>query len=341
MDTITHTVIGACLGEVIAGKQLGKKAMLIGAIANNLPDIDVISNYWATESEAFLLHRGITHSILVVTIFSPLLALSFQRIYKKYNVSFGRWLALIGSGLFLHILIDAFTAYGTGWFEPFSSYRVSLNSIFILDPLLTIPVLVSALALLVLKRQAFRRRRWAYAGILMFGIYLLFVNINKIGVNNIVKNNLKAKNIPYLDYMATPTPLNNILWYVVARTEKEYYIGYYSLFDKDSEISFERWDKNDSLLEKPCDPKLVSDLVRFSQNYYFAKAVNDTVIFSDLRFGQLGGWYKKNAPFVFNFKMAQNCSNKSALQKGRFETFSTETTIQLFNRIKGIKKELQ
>jgi len=81
----------------------------------------------------------------------------------------------------------------------------------------------------------------------------------------------------------------------------------------------------------------VKNLIRFSQQYYCAKLVNDTIIFSDMRFGQLGGWHMKKAPFVFNFKMAQNCSNKTALQKGRFEAFSTETTIQLFKRIKGKK----
>ncbi len=40
MDTITHIVPGAAVGEVMAGEKLGKKALLIGAIAGNLPDID-------------------------------------------------------------------------------------------------------------------------------------------------------------------------------------------------------------------------------------------------------------------------------------------------------------
>jgi len=55
MDSLTHTVLGACLGEVIAGKQLGKKAMLIGALANNLPDIDVLTSFWTGPAEELLL----------------------------------------------------------------------------------------------------------------------------------------------------------------------------------------------------------------------------------------------------------------------------------------------
>ena len=46
MDSITHTVLGMVEGELIAGKNLGKKAMLFGAIANNLPDIDVAFSFF-------------------------------------------------------------------------------------------------------------------------------------------------------------------------------------------------------------------------------------------------------------------------------------------------------
>lgn len=68
-------------------------------------------------------------------------------------MSFQRWLVLIQSGLFIHIIIDAFTAYGTGWFEPFSHYRVSFNTLFILDPLFSLPMIISAVVLIFLKKM--------------------------------------------------------------------------------------------------------------------------------------------------------------------------------------------
>src|ERR1700733_14071168 len=140
MDTITHTVIGICAGELIAGKQLGKKAMLYGALANNIPDIDVASNFWLHIPNSLLAHRGFTHSILFAVIFSPVLAYIFRKIYKNTPVSYLRWLFIFGSGILTHIFIDAFTTYGTGWFEPFSHVRVSFNTLFIIDPLFSIPV---------------------------------------------------------------------------------------------------------------------------------------------------------------------------------------------------------
>lgn len=336
MDSLTHTVIGACLGEIIAGRQLGRKAMLFGAIANNLPDMDVLANLWAGETETLLIHRGITHSILVNSVLTILLAFFSNKYYNKNPLGITKWILFWGSGLFLHIFIDAFTAYGTGWFEPFSDYRVSFNTIFILDPVFTLPVLTGSIALLILRKKNFEKRMRLAKGALLFSfLYLLAITINKLRVNSMIEKSLSAQNIHAKDFISTPTPLNNFLWYIMVREDSTYKIGYYSIFDRSNLIEYETVRRNDYLLDYNCDPADVKNLKRFSQNYYSARVENDTIVFSDLRFGQLGGWYQSNAPFVFNFKMALNCSNKTALQKGRFEAFSSETTIQLFKRIKG------
>src|SRR5262245_6612882 len=124
MDSLTHTVLGACIGEAIAGKKIGKKAMLWGALANNLPDIDVVTSLWMNHADSLLAHRGFTHSILFALLISPLLAFCFTR-YSRLALTFKDWLLIFGTGAFSHILMDAMTSYGTGWFEPFSHRRVS------------------------------------------------------------------------------------------------------------------------------------------------------------------------------------------------------------------------
>src|SRR5436190_8298108 len=129
MDTLTHTVLGACIGEAVAGKRLGKKAMLWGAIANNIPDIDVVSSFWLRVPDSLLAHRGFTHSFLFLILFTPILSYLLQKSSKKsLRFSFLDWNILIGSGILVHLIIDAFTTYGIGWFEPFSHYRVSFNT---------------------------------------------------------------------------------------------------------------------------------------------------------------------------------------------------------------------
>jgi inner membrane protein len=338
MDTLTHTAIGICTGHVIAGKQLGKKAMLFGAIANNLPDIDVIANLWASDTKALLIHRGITHSFLLNIILMFVLASLLQKLYNRYNVSYKRWLFLLGSGLTLHLFTDSLTSYGTGWFEPFDQTRVSFNTIFILDPLFSIPILIAAITVLFMKTDSKRSLMFSKAGLIISFIYLSLTMFNKLYVNSVIEKSLKTQNIVYSDYLATPTPLNNLLWYIVAKNEDKYHVGYYSILDKGPEIDFTLYKRNDSLLNYPCDTSSLADLVRFSKGYYCLRMDHDTIILSDMRFGQMGGWYKPDAGFVFNFKLAANCYNKDALQKGRFEAFEDKALPMLWKRMLGYKE---
>jgi len=91
MDTLTHIVLGACTGEAMANRRLGKRALLIGAFANALPDIDVASAFWLDTDESLLAHRGFTHSFMFVALVATALAFSFKRWYRIENTSFKFW----------------------------------------------------------------------------------------------------------------------------------------------------------------------------------------------------------------------------------------------------------
>ncbi|MGZ4043681.1 MAG: metal-dependent hydrolase [Bacteroidia bacterium] len=335
MDSLTHTVLGACMGEAIAGKHMGKKAMLVGALAHNLPDIDVAFNFFTTQASSLLTHRGITHSLLFNIIASFGLAWFFHRFIKNKAMSYKSWLFLISSGLFTHITIDAFTAYGTGWFEPFNHHRVSFNSIFILDPFLLISLLVPAFVLLVFKLTSVHRTRWANTGLSLAGLYLLMCIFNKVIVDRAVEKDLASQKITYDEYMTTPTPLNNLLWYIITRQEDQYHVGYYSVFDKKGPIRYEMVKRNDSLLIPYKDSEEIKKLLRFSKGFYSIHREDTAIIFSDMRFGQLGGWTASNTPFVFNFNIEKTVDNRVALQQGRFKSFQPDVLSQLVKRIKG------
>lgn len=335
MDTITHTVIGICAGELIAGKQLGKKAMLYGALANNIPDIDVFSGFWLHTPSSLLAHRGFTHSLLFAIIFSPLLAYVFRKIYKNKPVSYFQWLLIFGSGILTHIFIDAFTTYGTGWFEPFNHTRVSFNTLFIIDPLFSIPVLIGAIILLLLKNNSTKRRPWAKWTLVASSIYFIFAAFNKLYIDHVVERSLATQHIQYDNYMAAPTPLNNILWYIVVKNGSMYYLGYYSLFDANTYIAYQTVHRNDSLLTGVTDLAKLHKLMRFSDGYYVISKQDSSIIFSDMRFGQDGGWYKKDAPFAFNFILQQS-GNRSAARKTAFKAANKEGFLKLLERMEGI-----
>jgi inner membrane protein len=337
LDTLTHTVIGACVGEAIAGKKLGKQAMLWGAITNNLPDIDVLSYFWLKQPDTFLFHRGITHSILFSTIIIPCLAIFLAKVYKRKHFTWQEGLLLAGSGLLLHITLDALTAYGTGWFEPFSHYRVSLNTLFIVDPLFSIAFLISTIALLILKSKSLKRKAWFRFAFIFSGIYLALTLCIKIHVNNVAEREFKRQHLSPEKYFSTPTPFNNLLWYIVEKDSAGFNVGYYGLFDKGDTINFSLFPQSDSLLYRVEDQSTVQKLVRFSQGYYLVENKDPLFIFKDLRFGQIGGWYMPDAPFIFSYNLFREADNSMVIQQGRKKASSPEAIRKLIERIRGEK----
>lgn len=335
MDSLTHTVLGACLGEVIAGKKIGKKAMLIGAIANNIPDIDVLSSLWMSQPDSLLAHRGFTHSFLFILLAVPLLSVFARYFLKTINLSFKEWCILIGSSLIIHIFIDAFTTYGTGWFEPFSQIRIAFNSLYIIDPVILLIPFISAIALLVLKVDHPKRKSWAGIALSLCCIYLMSAMAIKYIVNGIVKENISTQHILSDRYMTSPAPLTNLLWFIIIESGQGYYVGYYSLFDKHNFINLEYVMKNDSLSNNISDRKELLKLLRFSNGFYCYTNHGDTVLFNDMRFGQVKGWSQKQAPFVFRFNLNRSGSNDLVIQKGRMENLTKEAIAGLFKRIKG------
>ncbi len=335
MDTLTHTVLGACIGEVMGGRKLGKKAMLYGALANNLPDVDVITSFWMNPTDSLLAHRGFTHSILFVLLMTLFAGWMMKKIFSKNHFTRNEWSMLFGINMFLHIFIDAFTSYGTGWLEPFSHHRISFNLLFVADPFYTIALLASSIALLFLKASSTKRIRWVRTGIIISSMYVVYALYHKVEVSRVVRKSLDNEKINYTDFISTPTPLNNFLWYIVAKNETGYNIGYYSVFDSQKEIHFHFLPANDSLLRTMKGDEDVKKLIRFSQNYYQIKKINDTLVFNDLRFGQIGGWNSGDAPFVFQFKLAKDVNNDVVIQRGRFKASNGKAINEMIERIKG------
>jgi inner membrane protein len=335
VDTITHIVLGACTGELIAGKQLGKKALLIGAVANCLPDCDVMSSLWLDTDNSLLAHRGFTHSFTFVLLAATMFAFLFERWYKARSIRFSFWVSFFALELFLHIFIDAFNSYGTGWFEPFNRYRVSFNTIFVADPFYTIWLLTAFVVLLVLKALNKSRRWWARFGLGISTFYFTYCIMNKISTDNKVKNILEKQHMTYQTFFTTPTPLNNWLWFVVAGDDSGYFIGYRSVFDSKDQLDLHYFPKNDFLLDPYRDQEDVQHLVRFSKGLYIVENRAGNLVFNDLRFGQIEGWYNPRAKFVFYYFLKRKKDNEMAVQRGRFAQWNREAIRSLIKRIRG------
>ncbi|MGQ0829146.1 MAG: metal-dependent hydrolase [Bacteroidota bacterium] len=334
MDSLTHVVLGAAIGEAALGKKIGRKAMLWGALADTIPDFDVFASPCFTDAQQLLVHRGITHSFLFVIMMSPLLGWLFSKWFKRSEVNWKSWSWLFFWGMFTHIFIDALTAYGTGWFEPFSSYRVSFNTIFVADPFYTIPFLICVIVALIAKNGSPKRIKWNRAGLIISSVYLLFTILNKWHVHDTVKEAINKQAIHVNDVVTTPTPLNNFLWMSFAPDSSGYWFGYYSVFDK-TDIDFYHTNKNDSLLKPFQHEESVKILKQFSKGYYVISKIDSVVYFNDIRFGQMGSWDQPDSTFAFSFLLNKNADNLMALNRTKFKTSMSDALAALINRIKG------
>jgi inner membrane protein len=334
MDSVTHVVLGACIGEIFVGKKAGRRALFLGALAQSLPDIDFIATFWTTPTEDLLAHRGFTHSIVFVLLATPLLAWLADRWRRPHDIDFRTWLLFFGVELFTHLALDTANAYGTGWLEPFSHQRFSYHALFVADPLFTIIPTIATVILVFFRRHR-RRTQWAAFAIGWCAVYLMFSLINKAVVERDVQKIAQQQQIKWRRHFTTPTPLNNLLWYVVLEDDKGYHIGYRSVFDQRPTMNFEYFHRNDSLLMPIKDLEELKDLFRFSQGYYTIERVQDTLVFNDLRFGQMVGWYNPRGGFVFHYYLQRPYSNNLVVQRGRFANWNKAVMLSMWRRITG------
>ncbi|MGC3946925.1 MAG: metal-dependent hydrolase [Chryseolinea sp.] len=337
MDTITHFAAGACIGELVAGRKVGKKAMVLGGSAQLVPDIDFIFGLWMSPAANALAHRGLTHSFLFLILISPVLAWMVRPWWGDKTISFQYWIIFLGAQILTHLLLDAFNAYGTGWFEPFDHTRISFNAVFVADPFFSLP-LGLAFALLLFTRTDFRwREATAIVALSVSGLYLGYGLFNKWQVERKSTEAFYNQGILASSHFTTPTPFNNWLWYVVATDSSGSYVGYRSVFDRSQDMKFEFFPRNDSLLAlaNNTSEHEIELLKRLSQGHYTVEVHGDTLIFNDLRFGQMLGWQNARGGFVFHYYLSPEIDNTLVLQRGRFQGWDYGATRTLLSRIRG------
>lgn len=142
MDPLTHAASGAVAMLAIPSRPATRLAAPLAALACASPDIDLA--FIHTPLEFLLLHRGITHSFAFAPFFAILLALICWPLWRKstpFAWKFWQVWLLCVAMLLLHIWLDVCTTYGTMVFLPFSHYRVRLNSIYMIDLAITLPLL--------------------------------------------------------------------------------------------------------------------------------------------------------------------------------------------------------
>ena len=299
MDSLTQIVLGAAVGEVILGKKLGNRAVIWGAIAGTIPDLDVFLNFIVSDKlTATLMHRAFTHSFLFAFTIGPLLGYLFSKIFKRSKATFRDWSMLFFWAFLTHILLDVQTTYGTQLLWPFHN-RLAISNIFVVDPFYTLPFLIFVIVMMFYRRTNPKRAKINRIGLYISSGYLLLTLIFKAYTYQKFTKNLKTQQIEYNRIETGPTPLNAILWYANVETDNHYYVGYYSLLDKDDDIQFKKFDKNFKLRTQLKEYNNFKRMNRFSKDWYILSEANEVISYNNIRFGTLG-FQEDDKQFAFN-----------------------------------------
>lgn len=311
MDSLTHSALGAVLGDAILGKKMGNRAMVWGAIAGNLPDLDIVLRPFEDDLSFLVHHRGLSHSIFVAVIVAPMLAWLVAAWGRKAarreasrppdpppTVWHGN--AIFLAGILSHLFLDACTAFGTPLLMPWSDHRFALNNLFVIDPLFTLPLVVAAVACLRLGRDSRKRRIVRRVGLGLSGFYLALTLIVGHWVQGVFAASLAEQRIESRRLMAAPTPFNSVLWYCVSEGPQGYHVGYYSVFSPRRPIRFHYVPRNGDLLDGLQASLVVKRLMWFSNGYYAVRRQGEDLVFDVLKFGMLTP-EANDRPVAFSF----------------------------------------
>lgn len=339
MDTVTQITLGAAVGEAVLGKKIGNKAPLWGAVFGVVPDLDVLTSPFMSEVQTLAIHRGLTHSLFFCLLAAPFFGWILNRYWPKPEVSWRDWSLLVFLVLLTHVFIDVCTSYGTQVLQPFSNYSLSLNSIFIIDPFYTLP-LMAGIATALFSHRNSSTRKWANGlGIVISSMYLLAGFGIKAYVNAVFEQNFEQQQIHPGNYMTTPAPFTIFLWTGYAEEGDSLYAGLYSVFDDDRQINFHTIPQNEGLLDPYRGQLPIERLIWFSQGYYAVEKDSTRMLFHDLRFGRSDLWLTaESAPFVWNYELHFNDDSSKVTGFEQFEpSFNTRREMigKLINRIFG------
>lgn len=297
MDSLTQLTFGAACGEAVLGPKVGRKALFWGAFLGTLPDLDVFIPLGGPVND-FVYHRGFSHSLFLLALLSPLMAWGITRIHPATRKYWKGWLLLCILVLETSVLLDFFTVYGTQVLWPFDTTPLAWPILFIVDPLVTLPVLLGVLAALVLTRSSTLGHRLNSVGLAFSVAYLVWAFSARELVEHRVQDKLARQGVSYSRFLASPAAFTTLLWRIVGVDEDRYFEAYLSLLDKEAPLLVDRYPRNLELLQGLEGHPPVVKLRWFTRGYYAFSKEGGYIAMTDLRMGS-------EPHYVFRFKVAR------------------------------------
>ena len=219
MDPITQGAFGASLSLSFSKKKHILLAGIMGFLSGMAPDLDVFIRS-QTDPLLFLeYHRQFTHSLIFIPVGGLICAVLFYYLFaRRQQLSFKTTYLYCTLGYASHGILDSCTSYGTQLFWPFSNTRVSFDTISIIDPLFSVPLIIFLL-LAVLRKNP----HYAQMGIVWFLVIQLIGVIQNHRASEAGLQLAQQLGHHPIRLEAKPTFGNSLLWKVIYETNEGFY----------------------------------------------------------------------------------------------------------------------
>lgn len=346
VDSVTQAALGAAVGEMMLGRRLGNRALAWGALFGTLPDLDAVFSMFFNTANKLWWHRGPSHSLLVMIAAAYLLAPRLAKLWKRDKITSARAGWFVFAAWSTHVLIDCFTVYGTSVMWPFPVSRVAFNHLFIIDPLFTLPMLVTLvwLAFLRTKKQLPKRRKLNAWGLgLAAGYAMLGVGM-KYAASAGFEADLARRGTVFQRRMEAPTSFNILLWRSVVDRGDEFWVGYRSVFERHTTpVRWTVYPKGGAAIAGMADLREVKTLKWFSDGWWIARPHAKGAWIGDLRFGEARSWGDKktmvDSRLAFAWDVMPDASGDHVRQIHPARTKLIETLKRMALRIVGYGDE--
>jgi inner membrane protein len=220
MDPLSQGVVGATLAQNGSSRRQLVAAALLGGLGGMAADLDVLIRSDIDPLLFLEYHRQFTHSLVFIPLGGLLCALVLHLpLGRRQGISFLTTLLFCTLGYATHALLDTCTTYGTQLLWPFSDARFAWNTISIIDPLFTLPIL-AAVVVAAVKQQP----RWAQFA-LLWGIAYMGAGLWQRNAAVEMGHALAAqRGHQPVRLEAKPSFANIMLWKIVYETSDNFYV---------------------------------------------------------------------------------------------------------------------
>ena len=285
MDPLTQIALGASIGVAVLGRRLGpRRAAIVCGLLAETPDLDILVPH-GNPVDAFILHRGWSHSLVVQAVLTPIFAEAMVRCFDVLRQQRLSTYLAVYLCLATHALLDALTIYGTRLLWPLWPEPFAVGSVFIIDALYTLPLLTAMVWALCLGHWSRRIGTVTALALVISTAYQGWaVAAQQIALSR-ARTALDQAGIEARRMLATPTPFNTYLWRVIALQENRYLNIYLPVFggaEQTTAYLHPRGMEMAGCLSENAD---FDKLAWFSRGFFRLDLRQNEVVFSDLRMG--------------------------------------------------------